>query len=163
MHHGTCVTHVPWCMPGSLINISFEVGGGENVPGIPSACATRSFTCLVRGPLSQEDNINYYLFSDDFQHLSLPGAYKIIDLCCTAYKFSNIKIYMHFLCLFIAVIKKVLEILPNERQWPVYFALPWLLMTWWHKKPSHQRQFSNKSVQWTPLLEWPRRTRFSIR
>ena len=20
MHHGTCVTHVPWCMPGSLIN-----------------------------------------------------------------------------------------------------------------------------------------------
>ena len=20
MHHGTCVTHVPWCMPGSLTN-----------------------------------------------------------------------------------------------------------------------------------------------
>ena len=29
MHHGTCVTHVPWCMPGSLITVSFEVGGGE--------------------------------------------------------------------------------------------------------------------------------------
>ena len=27
-------------------------GGGENVPGIPGACATRSFTYLVRGPLS---------------------------------------------------------------------------------------------------------------
>ena len=26
MHHGTCVTHVPWCMPGSLN--SPEVGGG---------------------------------------------------------------------------------------------------------------------------------------
>ena len=25
--HGTCVTHVPWCMPGSLA-VSFEVGGG---------------------------------------------------------------------------------------------------------------------------------------
>ena len=34
MHHGTCVTHVPWCMSGSL-----TCGDGENVPGIPSACA----------------------------------------------------------------------------------------------------------------------------
>ena len=44
MHHGTCVTHVPRCMSGSL-----NRGGGENVPGIPSACATRNFTPLVRG------------------------------------------------------------------------------------------------------------------
>ena len=34
MHHGTRVTHVPWCMPGSL-----TCGHGENVPGIPDACA----------------------------------------------------------------------------------------------------------------------------
>ena len=34
MHHGTCVTHVPWCMSGSLTR-----GGRENVPGIPGACA----------------------------------------------------------------------------------------------------------------------------
>ena len=34
MHHGTYVTHVSWCMPGSLTR-----GGGENVPGIPGACA----------------------------------------------------------------------------------------------------------------------------
>ena len=27
MHHGTCVTHVPWCMQGSLTSGSFEVGG----------------------------------------------------------------------------------------------------------------------------------------
>ena len=33
MHHGTCVTHVPWFMSGSLTS-----GGGENVPGIPGAC-----------------------------------------------------------------------------------------------------------------------------
>ena len=31
--------------------VSFEVGGGENVPGIPGACATRNFTYLVIGPL----------------------------------------------------------------------------------------------------------------
>ena len=34
MHHGTCVTHVPWCMSGSV-----TCGGGENVPDIPGACA----------------------------------------------------------------------------------------------------------------------------
>ena len=46
MHPGTCVTHVPRCMSGSLISC-----GGENVPGIPGACATRNFTYLARGPL----------------------------------------------------------------------------------------------------------------
>ena len=45
MHHGTCVTHVPWCISGSQ-----TLGGGENVPGIPGACATRNFTYLARGP-----------------------------------------------------------------------------------------------------------------
>ena len=35
MHHGTCVTHVPWCMSGSL-----TFGDGENVPGIPGACTS---------------------------------------------------------------------------------------------------------------------------
>ena len=30
--------------------VSFEVGGGENVPGIPGTCATRNFTYLIRGP-----------------------------------------------------------------------------------------------------------------
>ena len=34
MHHGTCVTHVPSCM-----SVSLTRGGGENVLGIPGACA----------------------------------------------------------------------------------------------------------------------------
>ena len=46
MHHGTCVTHVPWCMSGSLTR-----GGGENVPG---ACATLNFTYLARGPCTSD-------------------------------------------------------------------------------------------------------------
>ena len=33
-HQVTCVTHVLWCMSGSLTR-----GGGENVPGFPDACA----------------------------------------------------------------------------------------------------------------------------
>ena len=43
MHHGTYVTCVPWCMPGSL-----NCSGGKNVPGIPGACATRVFVYLAR-------------------------------------------------------------------------------------------------------------------
>ena len=39
MYHGTCVTHVPWCM-----SVSLTRGGEGNVPGIPGACATRNFT-----------------------------------------------------------------------------------------------------------------------
>ena len=42
MHHGTCVTHVSWCMSGSL-----NRDGGESVPGV---CATRKFTYLAKGP-----------------------------------------------------------------------------------------------------------------
>ena len=51
MHHGTCVTHVPWYMPGSLTNgFLWSRWQGGNVPGIPGACATRNFTYLARGP-----------------------------------------------------------------------------------------------------------------
>ena len=46
IHHGTCVTHIPWCMSGSLTR-----GGRINVSGIPGACATRNFTYLERGLL----------------------------------------------------------------------------------------------------------------
>ena len=46
MHHGTCATHVPRCMLGSLTH-----GGGENIPGIPGACAARSYAYLVGGPI----------------------------------------------------------------------------------------------------------------
>ena len=35
MHHGTCITHVPWCMSGSVAR-----SGGENVPGNPKYCAS---------------------------------------------------------------------------------------------------------------------------
>ena len=41
------VTHVPWCMSGSLTR-----GGGKNVPGIPGACTTRKFNYPARGPWS---------------------------------------------------------------------------------------------------------------
>ena len=36
MHHGTCVTHVPWCMAGSLTIGLLWSRGRENVPAFPA-------------------------------------------------------------------------------------------------------------------------------
>ena len=50
MHHARASrTCRDACWDGWLA-VSFEVGGEENVPGIPGACATRNCTYLVRGP-----------------------------------------------------------------------------------------------------------------
>ena len=44
MNYGTCVTHVPWCMSGSLTR-----GGGEYIPGIPGAWANTQFYVSGKG------------------------------------------------------------------------------------------------------------------
>ena len=49
MHHGTCVTHVPWCMPGSLTSGFLWIPWRENVPDIPGAYTTRNFTYYISG------------------------------------------------------------------------------------------------------------------
>ena len=36
--------------PANTGQVSFEIGDGENIPGIPGACASRSFKYLIRGP-----------------------------------------------------------------------------------------------------------------
>ena len=46
MHHDTCVTHVSWCISGSLTR-----SGGVNVSGIPGASAICNFRYLVRDTL----------------------------------------------------------------------------------------------------------------
>ena len=45
-----------------LLAVSFGVGGGENVPCIPGACATRNFSSLARGPFqdANENQTNFY-------------------------------------------------------------------------------------------------------
>ena len=78
MNHGTCVTHVPWCMSGSLTR-----GWLGNIPGIHSACATRNFTYLARVPwvviqfidfqrtyLTQ--HIDYYKLKQNSSHDKMP-------------------------------------------------------------------------------------------
>ena len=58
MYHGTCVTHVPWRMSGSLTR-----GNGENVPCIPGASAARNFMYLVRGPCQQRNAWSFCIHS----------------------------------------------------------------------------------------------------
>ena len=67
-HHGlanpTCITVRAWRTGGDAcrdrqLAVSFEVGGGENVPGIPGAYTTRNFAYLVRGPLTSTSGNNY--------------------------------------------------------------------------------------------------------
>ena len=63
--------NVPWCTSGSL-----NRGGGENVPGIPSACATRNFTYLIRGPCNAYGPVQWAMM------ITWHGnAVRIIALC----------------------------------------------------------------------------------
>ena len=58
MHHGTCVTHVPWCILGSLTSGFLWSRWRKNVPSIPGACAKHNFTYLVRGPCTSSISHN---------------------------------------------------------------------------------------------------------
>ena len=46
MHHGTCVTHVPWCMLGLLTSGFLWSRWWGKYSRIPVACATRNFAYL---------------------------------------------------------------------------------------------------------------------
>ena len=75
MHRGTCVTHIPWYMSGSL-----TLGCGENIHGIPGACATRNFTYLARGPLHQMSGILYRTSSLVYQNKDGHGFVLLISV-----------------------------------------------------------------------------------
>ena len=52
MHHGLCVTHVPWCIPGSLTSGCLWSQWREKWSlHSRRVCATHNLTYLVRGPL----------------------------------------------------------------------------------------------------------------
>ena len=69
MHGGTCVTHVPRCLLGSLTR-----GGGEKDPGIPGACTTHTLTYLLRGPWKGYIIIAYILKSSKTK-------YRVRNIC----------------------------------------------------------------------------------
>ena len=91
--NGTCVTHVPLLMSGSLTR-----AGLKNIPGIPGACATRNNTYLGRGP-----------FPNPLEFTVLCFRWKIDTSCtdlvmlhsCILFKADNfILTDIHALCLF---------------------------------------------------------------
>ena len=59
-------------MPRSL-TVSFEVGGGENVPGIPGACTTRNF--YVSGKRSMWKRTQYFSGRDLLMTISMFSRY----------------------------------------------------------------------------------------
>ena len=77
MHHGTCVTHVPWCMSGSLAS-----GGGEKRSRHSRRMRTRNFPYLVRGPLTRLNlqKLNYSVIAKVMVSIAL---YPVYVLCCS--------------------------------------------------------------------------------
>ena len=63
------------------ISESLTRGGGENVPGIPGACATRNFRCLVRGSccwIYVRKHENAYLHFQSFLNSKLTPIFQNI-------------------------------------------------------------------------------------
>ena len=60
--------------------VSFEFGGRENAPGIPGACETRKFRCLVRGPwvLLSSYSCRYEKLTYDIFKLCISGEWNWI-------------------------------------------------------------------------------------
>ena len=102
----TCSTARAWrtcrdACPNRWPVVSFEVSGGDKVPGILGACATRNFAYLLRGPciaFSHEAKchfpslyrspetvvlINWWLFTRD-------KMYTICKECCTETNFTTV-------------------------------------------------------------------------
>ena len=60
MHHGTCVTHVPWCMPGSLTNgFLWNRRRGKTFPAFP-AHARPQFCISGKRPMHWQSLLNNF-------------------------------------------------------------------------------------------------------
>ena len=85
MHRGTCVTHVPWCMPGSLTS-GFLWNKLREKRSRHSA--NSSFTCLVRGPCKP---LQRYFHLWDNYHYSATETYTMKPLFKTT-KSQNLNV-----------------------------------------------------------------------
>ena len=104
MHHGTCVTHVPWCMSGLLTR-----GGGETVHGIPGACATCNITYLAKRPIA----LSVFQKSGKGNHSSEWLAAEHNKRYYTIY----IYIYITWFNTYVRLINQVTKYTP-QKQWP---------------------------------------------
>ena len=51
MHHGKCVMHVPWCMPGSLTTVFFKSVAGKMLPTFPAHALPAILRILRKRPM----------------------------------------------------------------------------------------------------------------
>ena len=93
MLHGTCVTHVPWCMPGSLIcGFLWSRWRGKRSRH-SGACATRDFTYLAKGPWYMSCWLYHYSCSRPvcFTQLASAGGifHNVINDICLSSNHNN--------------------------------------------------------------------------
>ena len=82
MHHGTYVTHVQWCMSGSL-----------NSGGIPGTCATLNFAYLARGPC--------YMGGNMLDMTMTPNIESQMLILLKQFRYWKRIMYLHDNCVFI--------------------------------------------------------------
>ena len=80
MYYGTCLAPI-W--HEAHLAVSFEVGGGDNVPGISGACTTRKFTYLVRGPWRWKCWTLSHTLASIREHIcGMLNVYKFFQVLC---------------------------------------------------------------------------------
>ena len=110
MHHGTCVTHVPWCIPGSLTSGFLCCPCGENVFSIPGACTTLNFMYLVRGSLYKWSGDNCYDCKSKLIPSSSPRDFITLYFCRSPSRSSS-------------VIQSVLKIFVSQQNYIPYHKI----------------------------------------
>ena len=147
VHHGTCVTHVPWCMSGSQTG-----GGGETVPGIPGACATRNFTYLARDPLVRFIAVSLRIVTSQVGSLST-----VSSTACWAYrvhkKYGNSNSYVNFNT-DISIIHHFI----NTANWKYHFPSPYQISDTFVENfgnygPWHDRTLNSKKCTFSLWIE----------
>ena len=76
MHHGTCVTHVSWCMPGSLTPGFLWIRPGGKRSRHSRRMRNPQFSYLVRGPYKKRK----FLYSVNGAKSSAATWYRLIKL-----------------------------------------------------------------------------------
>ena len=162
MHHGTCVTHVPWCMSGSLTH-----GCVENVPGIPGACATHKFTYLARGPclgtLTLSIHVLVFLFVELIFEYQLCTGNSVHLRLVNRSSWESVEIFERAKCLYPGGISTswwYVRLLPKHQSCPTWLthiyrhhftgSKPDFPVRWWSIGTSMRRHQAHHSI----LVSW---------
>ena len=69
--------------------VSFEVGGGKNVPDIPDACATRNFAYLVRDLPGSSTNVLSRDITFGGTYINMAKKYSTCSECTPLFKSNH--------------------------------------------------------------------------